>query len=115
VTGEGCFCRGCRLRELAGDVAGRVWSLPHQDLSEMVILRRFDAAAYLGDARAPLAPVLIRPGGDRGRAFLRALLGDVALELEAARFRTVSLPRAEAARLVDPASSPERLYLEARR
>jgi len=78
---DDCVCRRCKLQRLAGDVAARSWSLPHQDLSEMVILRHFDARAYLDGATAPLAAVQVRPGGDRGRAFLRALLGDVQAEL----------------------------------
>jgi hypothetical protein len=82
VTGEGCVCPGCELQRLAGDVAQRVANLPHADLSEMVILRNFSPRLYLDSARTPLVAMWIRPGGDRGRTFLRALLGDVAVRLQ---------------------------------
>lgn len=82
MTDDGCVCPGCRTQRLAGDVAERVTNLPHADLSEMVILRHFAPSVYLDGARAPLAAVPIRPGGDRGRVFLRALLGEVAVQLE---------------------------------
>lgn len=89
AAGDGCICRGCRTQRIAGDVAERATNLPHQDVSEMVILRHFAPSVYLDGARAPLAsvPVQIRVGGDRGRPFLRALLGDVAVELTARSVR----------------------------
>jgi hypothetical protein len=78
-----CVCVRCDARrELLGDVATRALALPLADHAEVVILRRFDGPTYLGDVRAPAAAVAIRPGGDRGRAFLRAALGDVQAELE---------------------------------
>lgn len=48
-----CACRFCALARNAGDVAGRVANLPHQDVSQMLILRRFDASAYLEAEPAP--------------------------------------------------------------
>lgn len=56
VADDDCICRGCRLRREAGDVAARCWNLPHQDLSEMVILRHIGVSAFLDLDGAPASP-----------------------------------------------------------
>jgi len=83
----GCGCCGC-MRELAGDVAAKLWLLPHADRCELVILRVLGPWAYFGESLERGPHIERLDVGDPLRLYVRGHIGDLgALERNGDKLR----------------------------